>query len=210
MSNAMGQHLVHGHDAIPSAVLPKLLEGMQVFGIRALASVFLAVLLVGLTSCGEVTVASRSQLAALWFGFPLPYLMQDQAFFARHTQYPFATRFGSPYSDPWEFLWAAWLVDVAFFMTLIVGFQLVIHIARHHAGPSHVAPRRALRALGASVALVLLAGLVLVVGEYLADAHVRAAERAACLRAYEYRSGNIDPFICPPYPSLEHQLQRTG
>ncbi len=105
--------------------------------IRALFSGLLSLLIVGLTSHGPVTVGNRSELSALWFGFPLPYLHQDQAFWVNPNHYPYVTHFGSPYNYPWEFFWRPWIVDVAFFFLIIAVLQLIVSLVRHHADHQH-------------------------------------------------------------------------
>jgi hypothetical protein len=103
---------------------------------RVIASLGLAVILVGLSSCGEVIVSSRVELRTLWFGSPFPYLRQNQAFWVNPEQYPYAARFGDPYNYPWEFFWLPWLGDLVLAFLLVMGLQLLIQLVRSRVGPA--------------------------------------------------------------------------
>ncbi len=95
------------------------------------AAAAIAILLVGLSSFGSVSVMQRTELANLWFGWPLPYLWQDQAFWVNPAVYPYDARFGAPYSYPWAFHWLPWLSDVAIvFLGVLGGLTGLTALAR--------------------------------------------------------------------------------
>jgi len=89
-----------------------------VLGVVALG---LAVLIVGVTSCGTIVVTNEAELQTVRLGAPLPYIEQNQGILHDPWRtFPLVTRFWSPWENPTTVLWSSWLLDVSIVLLVVV------------------------------------------------------------------------------------------